>query len=68
MRLRSGLGEALAGHPVGFSVLVPVYPAFVRDHGFELEPETAADRPALADGPIAVSQLMTEEAKDVRTE
>jgi hypothetical protein len=68
MRLRSGLGEALAGHPVGFSVLVPVYPALVRDHGFELEHETAADRPALVGGPIAVSQLMTEEAKDVRTE
>jgi hypothetical protein len=49
-------------------VLVPVYPALVRDHGFELDHETAADRPALVGGPIAVSQLMTEEAKDVRTE
>ena len=28
---------------------------------------TTADLPALAGGPIAVSQLMTEEAKDVRT-
>jgi hypothetical protein len=28
---------------------------------------TAADLPAFAGGPIAVSQLMTEETKDVRT-